>query len=39
MRKIDHEYLRTHGHAQPHSHREELAENAGKGVRHVCAQG
>ena len=36
IRKIDHEYARTHGHAQPHQHSEGHSEDAGKDVPHVC---
>ena len=36
IRKIDYEYARTHGDAQPHKHSEGHAEAAGKDVPHVC---
>ena len=35
---LDREYLRTHGHAQPHSHDSDLAQSAGVRVRHVAAR-
>lgn len=35
--ELDHVYLRTHGHAQPHAHAEELASSAGKNIKHVAA--
>jgi hypothetical protein len=38
IHQLDYEYARDHGHAQPHRHSEEVAQNAGKGVRHVCQQ-
>ena len=37
IQKIDHEYARTHGHAQPHKHAEESTQGIGRGVPHVCA--
>ena len=36
--KIDHEYARTHGHAQPHRHTEEDTQGIGRDVPHVCLQ-
>ena len=36
IKKIDYEYARTHGDAQPHKHSEGHAEQAGKDVPHVC---
>jgi hypothetical protein len=38
IKKIDYEYARTHGDAQPHKHSEGHAEKAGKNVPHVCLQ-
>ena len=38
IRKIDYEYARTHGHAQPHRHSEQDTQGIGREVRHVCAQ-
>ena len=35
IKKIDYEYARTHGDAQPHKHSEGHAEQAGKDVPHV----
>lgn len=35
IEEIDTEYVRTSGHAQPHSHEAEIAKSAGKNVRHV----
>jgi hypothetical protein len=32
---IDHHYLRTHGHPQPHAHDSEVAREGGSNVRHV----
>lgn len=37
IRKLDFEYARDHGHALPHKHAEQIAQNAGKDVPHVCA--
>ena len=34
--KLDHEYARDHGHALPHKHAEQVAQEAGKDVPHVC---
>ena len=34
--QIDHEYMRTHGHAKPHAHGSELARAAGSNVKHVA---
>ena len=39
IRKLDHEYARDHGHALPHKHAEQVAQEAGKDVPHVCANG
>ena len=39
IQELDHEYARTHGHAQPHKHAEEIGANAGKDVPHVCTDG
>ena len=36
IEKIDYEFARTHGHAQPHKHSEGHAEQAGRDVPHVC---
>ena len=36
--KIDHEYARTHGHAQPHKHSDEDTRGVGRNVPHVCAR-
>ena len=36
---LDEHYLRTHGHAQPHGHEEELAKSAGRDVDHVAKAG
>jgi hypothetical protein len=36
VESIDHEYLRTHGHAKPHSHGSELARRGGSDVEHVA---
>ena len=38
IQKLDHEYARDHGHALPHKHAEQIAQNAGKDVPHVCQQ-
>jgi hypothetical protein len=35
---LDHHYLRTHGHAQPHAHETEVAREAGVNVTHVAAR-
>ena len=35
--EIDEHYLRTGGHPQPHGHEAELANSAGRNVRHVAA--
>lgn len=37
IRDLDREYMRTGGHAQPHSHDAEMARSAGRDVRHVAA--
>ena len=34
---IDHQYLRTHGHAQPHAHESEVASSGGSNIKHVAA--
>jgi len=34
---LDHHYLREHGHSQPYSHGEDIAQSAGKGVAQVAA--
>jgi hypothetical protein len=34
--EIDREYLRTHGHAKPHSHDSDLARTGGSTVEHVA---
>lgn len=34
---LDREFERTGGHAQPHKHSEEIAQAAGRGIRHVAA--
>jgi hypothetical protein len=39
IKELDYEYARTHGHAQPHKHSEEVGENAGKNIPHVCSDG
>lgn len=39
IKELDHEYARTHGHAQPHKHAEDVGGNAGKDVAHVCSNG
>lgn len=36
IKKLDYEYARDHGHALPHKHAEDVAENAGKDTPHVC---
>jgi hypothetical protein len=36
--ELDHEFERTGGHAQPHKHGEEIAQSAGRGIRHVAAR-
>jgi len=36
IKKLDYEYARDHGHALPHKHAEQVAQNAGKGVSHAC---
>ena len=36
IKKLDHEYARDHGHALPHKHAEQVAQEAGKDVPHVC---
>ena len=38
IRKLDHEYARDHGHALPHKHAEQVAQEAGKDVPHVCSK-
>jgi len=39
IQELDYEYARTHGHAQPHKHTEEVGARAGKDVPHVCTDG
>ena len=39
IEKLDHEYGRDHGHALPHKHAEQVAQNAGKDTPHVCQGG
>ena len=39
IKELDYEYARTKGHAQPHKHAENVADNAGKNVPHVCSEG
>jgi len=39
IKTLDFEYARDHGHALPHKHAEQVAQNAGKGVAHVCKGG
>jgi hypothetical protein len=36
IKELDHLYMRTHGHAQPHAHADERAANAGKDIKHVA---
>ena len=36
IKELDYEYSRDHGHALPHKHAEKVAQEAGKGVPHVC---
>jgi len=36
IEKLDYEYARDHGHALPHKHAEQVAEQAGRDVPHVC---
>ena len=36
IQKLDYEYARDHGHALPHKHAEQVAQEAGKDVPHVC---
>ena len=38
IEKLDYEYARTHGHALPHKHAEQVSQNAGKDIPHVCQQ-
>jgi hypothetical protein len=38
IRKLDYEYSRDHGHALPHKHAEQVAQNAGKDTPHVCRE-
>ena len=38
IKTLDYEYARDHGHAPPHKHSEDVAQNAGKDVPHVCQQ-
>ena len=38
IEKIDYEYARDHGHAQPHKHSEEDTQGIGRDVPHVCAR-
>ena len=38
IQELDYEYARTHGHALPHKHAEQVAEKAGRGVPHACEQ-
>ena len=38
IKKLDYEYARDHGHALPHKHAEQVAQNAGKDMPHVCQQ-
>jgi hypothetical protein len=36
--KLDYEFARTHGHAQPHKHAEEDTRGLGRDVPHVCTK-
>ena len=36
--KLDYEYARTKGHALPHKHAEQVAEQAGREMTHVCGK-
>jgi hypothetical protein len=38
IKQLDSEYSRDHGHALPHKHAEQVAQEAGKDVPHVCAK-
>jgi hypothetical protein len=37
IRRLDDHYLRGHGHAKPHGHEDEIAQQAGRDIRHVAA--
>ena len=39
LEKIDHEYARDHGHAQPHKHSEKDTRGLGRDVPHMCLAG
>jgi hypothetical protein len=38
IKKLDYEYARDHGHALPHKHAEQVAQEAGKDIAHVCGK-
>ena len=38
VKQLDELFARQHGHADPFAHQEDLAQNSGKGIRHVAVR-